>query len=884
MSVVNLPGQLTPFIGRTSELREITALLQDPNCRLLTLIGPGGIGKTRLAIEAARNVLEHFNDGLYFVKLDPLSAPDLIYSAAAEAMNFQLYSGSDRETQFLSFLQDKSALLLLDNFEHLLDGAGLVSRMLETAPGLKIIVTSRERLNLHEEWLYDVNGLHYPGDSVEDARNYSAVQLFAERARRINPNFSLNAEINAVIAICRMVEGMPLAIELASSWGRVLTYSEIVGEIADGLDILETETRNIPARHRSMRAVMDRSWQYLTEAEQGAISHLAIFKGGFTREAAEAVVQANPRLLAALVDKSWLRHEVGSERYTIHELVRQYALEQLTCAEEADNAMQNHLAYFTDFMLKREHDIKCGQQIAGLSAIEQDFENIRTAWNHAIQQRDAVAPGKMQEALSFYCDMKARFSEGEELFRTAADAFKSSTDINDRLIHIGLQARRFRMIVLGSLVMFDDFNSFLAEMEAGIAFVRQHGTAEQLAYLLYISAMLCDQISTGFKLSQESARIYQSLGDDFYYADVRAWEAVLSSDRHTSKQILQETAALQRRIGDLNGLSWSLHHLSGLAFGEHHFEEADQYLNEAIEIQRERGDLKGLYWSKMNISQRKFQLGDFETARIYAAEGRRLATNLKLVVLQQSAIAMLGLIAASTGTDYLEGKRLCEEALITVFGPHFDCIDGPLDALMGLVVAAYQQNDYEAARHNYDRLDKYMHDIEINHLNLLFTRLAPPAALVLTMMGEFTQATEILSSIVHVPDEPGYPVVTWIAKMPLIENLKTHLRTQLGDSVFEYVWEQGSHIPISEIVRRLSNGLQLSEQTLAVVSQDALTSREMEILRLAAKGLSNNQIADQLVLSSGTVKWYLSEIYSKLAVSNRAHAIAKAHELRLISA
>lgn len=886
MAALNLPSQLTPFIGRANELQEIKNLLADSNCRLLTLIGPGGMGKTRLAVEATRAVIDDYPDGLFFIPLQSLSEPEFIVVTAAESMNLQFYSGRDREMQFFAFLQDKKMLLLMDNFEHLLDGAGLVSRMLESAPNLKVVVTSRERLNLQEEWLYEVGGLPYPPNPESSVDGYSAVQLFAQSARRVNPSFSLTADAAAISYICRLVEGMPLAIELASSWGRVLTYNEIAHEIARGLDILETETRNVPARHRSMRAVMDGSWQHLTETERKAISYLAVFRGGFTREAAEAVVGANARLLATLVDKSWLRHEVSKGRYSIHELVRQYALDQLARSGKSDEANQLHAAYFADFMRRREHDIKCGRQIEGLAELERDFENVRTAWYWAVDHRDYGLLNCLMEALNFYCDMKARFADGEEFFRLAAEPFADSESVEDHLTYIALRARRFRLIVLGSLFMFNEFDSYQGEMVEAVAFARKSGSQRDLAFQLYISAVIAIDMDESRGFSQESAAIYEQLGDEFYYADILTWVAACSVEWQTAKEIFQQTSVIQRRIGDLNGLSWSLQHLSRLTFWDHRLDESDPYLDEAVAIQRARGDLKGLYWSKMNLSQRKLMMGEFETARLYALEARRIASTMKLAVLNQSAMATLGLLSVITESDMEEGERLCHDALATDVGPNFDFAEGPIDASMGLIIAAYHRGDQAAVDCYYECLVRCLDTLDIGKDFVQFGRLALPAALLLKQRGEFTQAVEYLSRVSHLPEEPGYPVMTWLTKMPLLPRLLAELRTQLGDTAYEAAWERGSTMDIRGALPQMRNGIWQTSQSRAVapVSRDTLTEREVEILRLAAQGLSNNQIAAQLVLSSGTVKWYLSEIYGKLAVSNRAQAIARGHELKLLSA
>lgn len=266
---------MTSFVGRAEELSSIAVLLADPNCRLLTLVGPGGIGKTRLALEAARPF-----SSTHFVSLQPLTSPDFVVSAIADTIGLQFYSGADPKQQLLDYLREKSGLLVLDNFEHLLDGATLLSEMLAAASEIRLLVTSRERLNLVEEWALDIGGME----------EESAVELFVQQAQRAKVGFSLTDQNSAAVEhICRLVGGMPLALELAASWVRALSCDAIANEIERSLDILETPARNTEPRHRTMRAAFKPTWERLTDHERDVFMKLSVFRGGFTREAAQAV-------------------------------------------------------------------------------------------------------------------------------------------------------------------------------------------------------------------------------------------------------------------------------------------------------------------------------------------------------------------------------------------------------------------------------------------------------------------------------------------------------------------------------------------------------------------------------------------------------------------
>ena len=280
----NFLQQPTPFIGRTAEVSEITGLLTDPNCCLLTLVGLGGIGKTRLAIQAARQLQAHFTHGVHFVPLQPVRSANFLVSAIADALDKPLPGPAEPETQLSNYLHDKEILLILDNFEHLLPqgGAEQLTRILSRAPKLKLLVTSREVLNLQEEWLYPVRGLPFPKNGQTDRlETYDAVRLFVERAQRVRRDFALAEEQAGVVRICHLVEGMPLALEIAASWTKTVSCEVIAGEIERNFNFLTTELRNMPERHRRMQAIFDQSWKLLTTAEQDVFKQLSVFQGGF---------------------------------------------------------------------------------------------------------------------------------------------------------------------------------------------------------------------------------------------------------------------------------------------------------------------------------------------------------------------------------------------------------------------------------------------------------------------------------------------------------------------------------------------------------------------------------------------------------------------------
>ncbi len=347
----NLPTPLTPLIGREHEAAMIVQQLLDPSCRLLTLTGPGGVGKTRLALQAADKIQNVYPQGAFFVPLAGTASSEFILPAIAETVGFIFTGAENLQVQLFHFLRGKCLLLVLDNLEHLLRGVEILSDLLQQCPEVKILATSREPLNLRIEWAVTVQGLPIPSDlRLESLELNSAVALFVQRARQGKFDFVLSEEdLPDVERICRLVEGLPLGLEIAASWVRTLSCREIAGEIENSIDFLTTSARDVPQRHHSMRAVFDYSWTLLTGEEQQALRKLSVFKGGFTREAAAHVAVASLPLLTALVDKSLAWHPAG-QRYELHELVRQYAHGQLVHVGQLEGTRDQHLRYFLAYV------------------------------------------------------------------------------------------------------------------------------------------------------------------------------------------------------------------------------------------------------------------------------------------------------------------------------------------------------------------------------------------------------------------------------------------------------------------------------------------------------------------------------------------------------
>jgi len=643
MVAYHFPVQPTPFIGRTEELSQIAALLADESCRLLTLTGPGGIGKTRLAIEAALAQAGRYADGIYFVGMQPLTSTEHILPAIAQALDVQFSPNCEPKQQLLDILHDKSMLLVLDNIEHVLDGVDLLSEILTAASRLRIITTSRERLNLLEEWVFDVGGLDVPdGAPAAEARRYSAVELFERGAQRVDRAFSVANEWEHVVHICRLVDGMPLALELASAWVRALPVAEIAAELERSLDILETAARNVLPRHRNMRAVLDYSWTLLSDDERQTFARLAVFRGGFTRDAAEAVAGASRYTLVSLVDKSWLRYSSENGRYDIHELPRQFAQERLEAsAEESRQTHERHARFYMQ-CLRTIWPRMAGAHFAQASAeIETELENIRSGWVWAVynQQFDAL-DGTLQ-SLWFFYDRGSRFQEGEHVFAKAAARLAEAGA--DPALYGNVLARQAAMRF--SLDRYTEARPLLLH---SIDLLRPLGQSEALAFALLVLGMTLleeetDVVQAG-NLFRESLAIYRHLNELWGVAYVLNWlsitcvlQAETPGAENTAEHLrlageyAQEGLEIFQELNNAWGIAVLTSGISMLAYDEGDFQRAWQLGSDSLDIFTEIG----VHWGRANayhtMSDTAYRLGRYAQARQHIADGLRVAGSYRLV-------------------------------------------------------------------------------------------------------------------------------------------------------------------------------------------------------------------------------------------------------------
>jgi predicted ATPase/DNA-binding SARP family transcriptional activator len=438
----NLPPQPTPFVGRTHELAQLATQLDNPMCRLLTVVGPGGVGKTRLAIEAARARIGSLAHGVWFIDLAPVASPDLVPEITLRVLDAPQRGTNSAQRELLSYLRDKTLLLVVDNCEHLLPAADLLVEMLHEAPGLKVLATSRTRLNRREEWLQPLAGLAAPplpelaepgGNapatlppalSPAELEAYDATRLFLQCVRQLRPDFQPTAQDALHIThICHRLEGMPLGIELAAAWIRTLPLAALVVEVDGSLGLLKSALDDAPPRQRSMSATFEHSWRLASAREQSILRQCSIFRGGFTRAAAEAVAGASLGDLQTLIDKSWVRL-LPSGRYVLHELTRQFCAEKLAgehcvaASETVDQVRQRHCAHYSAFLHAQMQRMNYHQDV--IDNVMQEFGNLQAAWDWTLEQGAVQFALDMVVNLLFLAEMAGRYHFVAGVYETAA--------------------------------------------------------------------------------------------------------------------------------------------------------------------------------------------------------------------------------------------------------------------------------------------------------------------------------------------------------------------------------------------------------------------------------------------------------------------------------
>jgi predicted ATPase len=698
----NLPAPRTSFVGRSTELASIDRMLDEPDCRLLTLVGPGGVGKTRLALEAAARRIDRYQHGVHFVPLVGVPAPDLLAPAVAESLQFQVdnaHSAISARDQLVDYLRERTTLLVLDNFEHLLDARDLLTDVIEQAPQVELLTTSRERLHVQSEWVLDLEGLGNVSGNGH-AGESAAVSLFVDRARQVDSGYTLTDEERPhVERVCQLVNGMPLGIELAAAWASTLPCSEIADEIERNVGFLETSMQDVPERHRSLRAAFDQSWRLLSDDERRVFSRLAVFRGSFTRDAAGAVTGAGLAELHGLVGKSLVRR-AGLGRFELHELLRQYAAERLA-ADQADlvDARESHARFYVEMNGTRADALLGEHMMEARDELRVEIENLRAAAEWAVtrwSEDDARAVLSSLQAFFWAHD----WHEGSQTFAQLVELLEPS--------HGGpLDARKASNVLLcalayqsylGSALGYDEKLDAIAR--ACLPVLRERRLTRELGVcLLALGTNDCyrDVHAESAASLEEAIDVARSAGDHLVVAASLSWLGfvrLLLDDLIGAREAFEECRAVSAELGGPLMLGFAISKLGLLADAEGDYARAIGLHLEARELFAGAGDEAGAGYTQSRASMSAYCLGDYEQAMEHALAGYEGFEHANHRWGMTAALCRLGFASAALGR-FDEAREHLRRAL--ELAREMKATSLLLHALSGVGVLLYREGDMRAA-------------------------------------------------------------------------------------------------------------------------------------------------------------------------------------------
>lgn len=626
-SLNNIPAVTTPLIGREQEVATLAAMVTNPEIRLVTITGMGGMGKTRLALGVAWQLAEgHFRDGVVFVALAAVESGEQAVTAIAQALRFPFSEQNPRtpHQQLVDYLRVKELLLILDNCEHLLQELDVVTELLQAAPQLRILATSRERLRLHGEHLFALQGLA----RAEERTDHPAAQLFIAAAQRVNPDFAIvNQNAAHINQICRMVDGMPLALELAAAWTDSLSPTAIAEEIKKSADILATDLRNLPVRHRSMSAVLDATWRRLSPPLQQGLAALSVFRGTFDLHAAQAIAQATAPMLAQLVSHSLLSFDLEAERYQLHELLRQYSQDKLKgIPEVASKIPDQHSRHYCALLASAVDNLRTIDKAIAQSHFAADFENICQAWDWALEHGQIERLQDTVDGFGFLLMRMNRYHEGAARFEQAlrqVEAQGSDGTANDIYHYVFAQL----------LVWCGEFVHFLGDNNR--AYTMLHQALEILA-----SSKL-ENIET----QHARATALYCLGD------------TISGE--AAQRCYQQACELAKKTNDRWLEASALQALSSLFLRESmgSLEKAKDVVEQSLSIHRDIRDPWGISWNLLTLGEIALNQGDIAAGRRMIDESLQISQQLDLENQIARCYALYGDIALAAGEFQTANER-----------------------------------------------------------------------------------------------------------------------------------------------------------------------------------------------------------------------------------
>jgi len=664
----NLSFRIRPLVGRDTELAKLDMLMFDRDERLITITGPGGIGKTVLALAAAKRYLmtERYRDGVFVVSLATIDTVTTLLSALMAALALPPETTHNSESalkrQVIDYLRNKQMLIIFDNFEQLLDGRNLLIEILIAAPDIQIFVTSRERLHIQDEQVFPISGLECPATIADSTA--PALILFLQSAQRIQPYLQTSKEdIVHIVRICHLVHGMPLALELAAGWINVLTPSMIADAILSNLDILQTTLRDGPARHRSIRAVLDGTWTLLAEDERRIFTQLSVFRGGFNRTAAQQIAGATVNQLNVLVEKSLIEYWRTADRFEMHELLRQYSEEKLQETGQLTEIQRRHCAYYAHYMQVRHAALSNAQQTATMTQLMDEINNLRIAWNYAVLQLCFRDIRLLAEGLQMFYELSNLLQEGATTFRQASEILRTVSMTST-------ESQRALGFVLGN-----------------------HG------YFSFRQG----NFALSMQLLEESMTILRPTGDQTALVFSSLWLGVISiliNNYQAGEHWLAECLYIHAQIG----LDWGQWMIS-LAFGigahtRGAYLEAKQHFRKSLAYCRKSGDPRATTNCLSFSSRTYFALGEYVEAKVLLQECLSISQACNDTFSIATALNHLGMIEIQQ-FDHSKGQAWLQESasLFETLGDRWS----QARALNDLAASHLDTDNFTAARAHYRR-------------------------------------------------------------------------------------------------------------------------------------------------------------------------------------
>lgn len=621
----NLPALLDRAVGRDTELAIVERYLADPSCRILSLLGPGGMGKSYLSQHVGRRQLHapRFVDGVWFVALESLTDASQVAGAVAEALGVRLEGASTPLAQLVAHIGERRTLLILDNHEHVMAAAPLVAELVRACPKLAVLVTTRERLALEREWVLPLQGLSFPAEapaSVEEARRYGAVELFERRAQQVRPEFELTPEqLPALTRLNLVLQGLPLGIEMVAAWVRLLSLEVIARQVEHNFDLLALDAPDVPERHRSIRAVFDYSWELLDAAEREALLTLSVFRSGIALDAA-AALEVSVSRMATLADRSLLQREADG-RFQQHPLLQRYAAARLAADPQREAELRRrHALHFLGLLAERGQQLRGPRQKEALAALVQNSENLRAAWLWSARHGDPHDLAATAEPLRLFYDQRGLIAEGLELFRRVADELPSGSpalghvQVNEAWLHLRAS----------------DYERAEARVTAGTARLQGGGARRTAALALNVRGALAahqgdpEHARERFREALRTARL---LGADDLIAvalDNLASVETTLGEVAAAEGHYRESLARAEAAGNHGQLVLSLNNLGNLLMQQQRFSAAEDALERGLALARETGVSRLLPFFLANLALVAEARDDLEVALQRFAEALSL--------------------------------------------------------------------------------------------------------------------------------------------------------------------------------------------------------------------------------------------------------------------